>query len=146
MRASCQLPPKSPVSPTRAKAVTKRAPSAARRRSAASAREKPAPAAAPFTTAMVGLGISASRREVSSKRRSWAALASGSRASPAPMPRRSPPEQKARPAPVSTTQRTASSSAASRTRPSSASSSSPLMALSASGRFSVTVATAPSVS
>ena len=47
----------SAASPTRAKAIRKLAPRAAMRRSQASARDAPAPAATPFTAAMTGLGM-----------------------------------------------------------------------------------------
>src|SRR5262245_45684762 len=76
------------------------------RRSQASARESPAPAAAPRTIAMVGFAISCSRREISMFERRECAIASSE---PSPRGRSStialtsPPEQKARPAPVSTT-------------------------------------------
>ena len=62
MRGNIQeLPQSPPVSPTLMKAALNRAAGAAIRMSAANAKEKPAPAAAPLTAAITGLAQSAER-------------------------------------------------------------------------------------
>ena len=73
------------------------------RRSHASAIACPAPAAAPFTIAIVGLGISCSSREISIRARRRATSSSELRGTVSSAMRlTSPPAQNARPAPVST--------------------------------------------
>src|SRR6266849_1272047 len=114
------------------------------RRSQAMARDSPAPAAAPRTMAMVGLGISCSHREVSIFARRPCALSSivsPPNSRPSAMALTSPPAQKPRPAPVSTTTPTSGSEARRSRETSMASSISPDMALSRSGRFMVRTAT-----
>src|SRR3989442_10185902 len=114
------------------------------RRSQAMARDSPAPAAAPRTMAMVGLGISCSHREVSIFARRPCALSSivsPPNSRPSAMALTSPPAQKPRPAPVSTTTPTSGSEARRSREASMASSISPDMALSRSGRFMVRTAT-----
>ncbi len=125
----------------RTKAVVKRALSPAMRMSQARAMLSPAPAAGPFTMAMVGLGISCSSRDVSSRCRRRVTGLSSDSASPEAMPPMSPPAQKARPAPVTNTQRTSLSSASPSMIGTSASIVSPSRALSFWGRLRVTVAT-----
>ena len=141
-RGSVQEAPLSRASPTLAKASRNFALSAAIRKSATKASDAPAPAAIPFTAAMTGLGMVASASTIGLK--CLCTVSSGAvspAASRSACSRRSCPAQKPRPAPVSTTARTAGSAATSRTVSSSASFSSTVSELSASGRFSVTVAT-----
>src|SRR5712692_9189895 len=115
------------------------------RRSHASARFIPAPAAGPLTAASTGLVISAMASTASFPARkrpssSWPASrvrASRSRA-------RSPPAQNARPAPVSTTQRTPVSAPARRSASTRAAANSTFNAFSRSGRLSVRATTSPS--
>src|SRR5712691_6836935 len=114
------------------------------RRSQAMASDSPAPAAAPRTMAMVGLGISCSHREVSIFARRPCALSSivsPPNSRPSAMALTSPPAQKPRPAPVSTTTPTSGSEARRSRETSMASSISPDMALSRSGRVMVRTAT-----
>ena len=114
------------------------------RRSQASARDKPAPAAAPGMAASVGLGISCSSRAVSIDRRNARTLPSSpvsANSAPSAIAFTSPPAQKAPPAPVSTTAPTAGSLATRSSRESIASSIAVDMALRRSGRFMVRVAT-----
>ena len=101
-RGSVQVPPASGIRPIRVKAWMKLALSVAITRSQASARLAPAPAAAPFTAASVGMGQSCSRRNSGSY--SSRRTASRSRSARG-VSDRSCPEQKARPAPVSTSAR-----------------------------------------
>ena len=108
------VPPKSPDRPTLAKAVVILAVSEAMRKSQASASDNPAPAAAPSIAAMVGLGISCSRRLTSIRSRKTLICSSS-----VPVLLRasfiaftSPPAQNAPPAPVRMTARTSGSSAA----------------------------------
>jgi hypothetical protein len=97
------------------KAREKYADSAATTRSQASARERPIPAAGPFTAARTGLGIrrmpviSGWYRSVSTRYTSI-----GSRSARSVTSLRSAPLEKARPAPVTTTARTSGSSVTSR--------------------------------
>src|ERR1700752_1965243 len=112
------------------------------RMSQASAMARPAPAAAPFTIAMVGFGISCSSREISIRPRSRATSSSELRGTVSSAMRfTSPPAQNARPAPV----RTIAPMDASPARRGSASSRPSMIgvdsALSRSGRFNVSVAT-----
>ena len=82
----------------------KRADCAAMRRSQASAKEKPAPAAGPFTMAMVGFGISCNKREISIlPRKRCTASSMPNWVAPSAILLTSPPAQKPRPAPVNTT-------------------------------------------
>jgi hypothetical protein len=67
---------KSPENPILAKAVTRRADCAAMCRSQASASDRPAPAAGPFTMAIVGLGISCNSRDTSILPRKWVTASS----------------------------------------------------------------------
>src|SRR2546423_11978636 len=119
------------------KAGTKVAESAARRRSHASASERPAPAAAPFTAATTGFSRLRRPRIVRwyVLRRRWAMSPADSRNSV-----RSWPTQNPRPAPVTTTART-SSARASLNASCIARCMAPLKAFSTSGRFSVIVRT-----
>ena len=122
--------------------------SAAMRRSQASASDSPAPAAAPGSEAITGLGMRKIRPAVSRCESRWRWMRSSSdrpmpRLPPVPaaMPFTSPPEQNAPPAPVSTMQRTSVAVSASRSaaaRPRSISSES---ALRRSGRFMTRSAT-----
>src|ERR1700752_1923791 len=112
------------------------------RMSQASAMARPAPAAGPFTIAMVGFGISCSSREISIRPRSRATSSSELRGTVSSAMRfTSPPAQNARPAPV----RTIAPMDASPARRGSASSRPSMIgvdsALSRSGRFNVSVAT-----
>ena len=129
-----------------AKAVRMRAEVLAIRMSQASASDMPAPAATPFHMAMVGLGISCSRREHSMRLRSSSTPSSKLRIGRWPAARAfmSPPAEKPRPAPVSTMQPISGSAAAA----SSATCRSRIMvrprAFSTSGRFMVSTSTPPS--
>src|SRR5262245_23725676 len=108
------------------------------------ARLRPAPAAAPRTMAMLGLGISCSQREVSIRDRKADAFSSRllpEVSRPSAMALTSPPAQNARPAPVRTTTPTSGLSARRGNASSRASSMGPLRALSRSGRFMVSTAT-----
>src|ERR1700674_5637198 len=111
------------------------------RRSQASARERPAPAAEPLIIATVGLRMSWSRRETSTRCRSNSKRRSGGSVCPAPdaIALTSPPTQKVPPAPFSSTARTSGSAAARVAASTSRSPSSGLSALRRSGRFSVSV-------
>ena len=132
--------PESGTSPMLMKAGTKVAESAASRRSHASASERPAPAAAPFTAATTGFSRLRRPRIVR-----WYVLRSRCAMSPADSRNsvRSWPTQNPRPAPVTTTERTSPSRASLKTswiaRCMSA-----LKAFRTSGRLSVIVSTAPS--
>ena len=114
------------------------------RRSQAIASERPAPAAAPRTMAIVGLGSSCSQRETSiCERSAWAFSSSvvPPNSRPSAMALTSPPAQKPRPAPVRTMTPTSASSASRGSASSIASSISPDIALRRSGRLRVSVAT-----
>ena len=102
-RGSVYVPPASGISPMRANACRKYALSEAITMSVANARFAPAPAAAPFTAAIVGTGqlmIALNIGAYSSRR-----VRSRFIAPDAPLSPRSWPEQNADPAPVITTQR-----------------------------------------
>ena len=108
----------------------------------ASARFIPAPAAGPFTAAMMGLGQSRMARMVASR---CGAIFSLSEDVPPARSRSlidftSPPEQKPRPAPVMTSTRTSSSAPERRIASCRSSRSVSPSAFSRSGRFSVRVA------
>jgi hypothetical protein len=139
IRGRNQVAPLSGTSAMRLKARTKRADSAAMRRSQARASEAPAPAATPLIAAMIGRSSSTIARMIGSYRwrsSSSSGGASGSRRSP-----RSWPAQKARPAPVRMTARTERSAAIWRRASSRATLTSMVRALRAAGRSSVSVAT-----
>ena len=117
------------------------------RKSHASASDRPAPATAPRTAAMVGLGSTCSRRDASMRRRSERTRCSVliSRPLPSAMSLTSPPTQNAGPSPRSSTAPMAALSPAARSACSSRSHNDALSALRRSGRFSARMRKAPSV-
>ena len=141
-RVSRYRPPVSGTRPTLTKAWLNCALSATSTRSHASARFIPAPTAAPFTAAMTGFSSRSSGiSTVVSIRCSLLRPASGVGSAAASISRISPPAQNARPAPVRMTARTAASAASAGISAASSRCIGWLNAFSASGRFSVTVAT-----
>src|SRR5579875_2107449 len=129
--------PESITRPMRVKAVTNEALSAAMRRSHASARLRPAPAAAPLMAAIAGLSSAASARTTGSSD----AVTISARLTFGSISLRSCPVQKPRPSPVRTTARTASSCAASLSVAARSVSRVRVRALSASGLLKVSVST-----
>ena len=126
-------------------ASEKEADSAATTRSPASASDRPAPAAGPFTAVTTGLGISRMRVTIGWYQVTRADLVSTCPSASLAADRpslRSAPEQNARPAPVSMTARTWSSAATSVSTLSRSAESSLDQAFSRSGRFS-SIFTAP---
>src|SRR5262245_50297582 len=111
------------------------------RRSQASAIERPAPAADPAIMATVGLRMSCSSRDTSTRWRSNSKRLSGVSLRPAPdaIALTSPPTQNVPPAPLSSTARTSGSLAARVAASTSRNPSSGLSALRRSGRLSVRV-------
>src|SRR5215470_7937554 len=137
------VPPQSGCRPRLTKAWANFAAVDAMRMSQASARFIPAPAAAPLTAAMTGLGASRSASTVRS--RPGATFSISGRGAPRALPSfiafTSPPAQKPFPAPVTIMTRTSGSAAAAVTASCRSSRSVSPSALSRSGRFSVSVAT-----
>ena len=141
---SSHVPPQSGISPIFENAWMKLAERAATTMSQPSAKLAPAPAATPLTAATTGTGIE--RMRSASGRYSRSMTSPTSTSSPAmPASLRSCPAQKPRPAPVTTTQRTAASFAAASSAARSSACIAAVKLLSAAGRFSVSVRTAPSV-
>jgi hypothetical protein len=119
--------------------------SLAMRRSQASARHAPAPAAGPFTAAMTGFDIRSMKETIRAPVRTSSAKRSRSRsAASCAITRMSPPVEKARPTPVMMTHRTESSASSSCSPASMSSRMVPAKALSRSGRLMRTQPMSPS--
>ncbi len=139
------MPSSVDVSPLLMPAARKYAASEAMRMSAAAARQKPPPIAAPFTAAITGWCMSRMARITSSStfiaRRAMLVRCNPAMLGTIPPPTRSAPEQNPCPAPVSTTTRHSLSRLISRRASRSGTITSNAIAFMRSGRFSVTCVT-----